>query len=125
MNKRDTAHSGRSRRERGSVLRATPRKMHRLVLRGELGHDSAVALEAAIDDLCASGVEHIVLDLSALSAIDRTGVGVVAMRRQLCRRHGVTLEVVGASPDVTAAFEAAGLIDQVRLRENRCGRSVS
>jgi anti-anti-sigma factor len=100
-------------------------RVHRLALQGELGHDSAVALEAAIDDLCAGGVERLVLDLSGLRAIDRTGVGVVAMRCRLCRRHGVAVELIAASPAIAAAFEAAGLVGELPFRDNSPVRSVS
>jgi anti-anti-sigma factor len=125
MNERETVHRGRSRRERGSVLHMPPMRVHRLALLGELGHDSAAALEAAIDELCAAGVERLVLDLSGLTAIDRTGVGVVAMRCRLCGRHGTAVELTGASPAVAAAFDAAGLTGQLPFRENSPTRSVS
>ncbi len=124
MDKRETVHRRRSRRER-AALHLAPMRVHRLALSGELGHDSAVTLEAAIDDLCAAGVERLVLDLSGLRAIDRTGVGVVAMRCELCRRHGVAVEVVGASPVIAAAFEAAGLRGRLPFRENSLAPSVS
>ena len=125
MNKRQTLHRGHGRRERGSVVRVAPTRVHRLALRGELGHDSAVTLEAAIDDLCAAGVERLVLDLSGLTAIDRTGVGVLAMRCRLCRRQGVAFEVVDASPAIAAAFEAAGLRGQLPFREHPLVQSAS
>ena len=123
MDKRETVHRGLSRRERRSILHAAPPRVHRLALRGELGHDSAAALEAAIDDVCAAGVERLVLELSGLTAIDRTGVGVVAMRCRLCSRNGVAVELTGASPAIAAAFEAAGLTAQLPFGENPLARA--
>ncbi len=125
MNKQQTVRRTRGRRERGFVLSLAPPRVHRLALRGALGHDSAVTLEAAIDDLCAAGLDRLVLDLSGLTAIDRTGVAVVAMRCGLCRRHGVAVELTGASPSVAAAFDAAGLSGQLPFRENSLVRTVS
>jgi anti-anti-sigma factor len=107
---RATEEDGR-RRERGGASRPPPLRSHTLELTGQLGHESAVSLEAAIDELCAAGIERLVLDLNGLTAIDRTGVGVIAMRCRLCRRRGVAVELSGGRTEVMAAFEAAGLGD--------------
>jgi anti-anti-sigma factor len=96
-------------RGRGGVTHPRAQRLHTLAISGQLGHESAAELEAAIDDLCASGVDRLVLDLSGLTAIDRTGVGVIAMRCRLCGRRGVAVELSGACPEVMAAFCAAGL----------------
>lgn len=111
MNQREWAHRGRSHAARPARPRPQPMRIHRLVLSGELGHDSAVALEAAIDELCATGVNRLVLDLTGLEAIDRTGVGVIAMRCRLCGRRGVSVELVGTRRNIAAAFRGAGFSD--------------
>ncbi len=80
-----------------------------LELTGKLGHHSAAALEAAIDDVCGAGIDRLVIDLRALTGIDRTGVDVIAMRCRLCRRRGVIVELIAPRPQLMAAFEAAGL----------------
>ncbi len=106
MKQRETARRSR----RHPALRALPHtepiRTHRLAVSGELGHDSAVTLEAAIDDLCATGVNRLVLDLSGLEAIDATGVTVIAMRCRLCRRRGVAVQLVGARRHIAAAFRS-------------------
>jgi anti-anti-sigma factor len=84
-------------------------RTHRLRVSGELGHDSAVTLEAEIDALLESEIEELVLDLGDLCAIDATGVRVLAMRRELCRRRGVRVELTGAVGGVAEALAAAGL----------------
>jgi anti-anti-sigma factor len=108
---------GRNRRERIAPMHATPLRAHRLELTGQLGHESAAALEAAIDELCAGGVQRLVLDLSRLTAIDSVGVDVVRMRCRLCGRRGVAVELVGGPPQVMAAFEAAGLGGHLPFRQ--------
>ena len=95
-------------RGRGGVSHQRPLRLHRLAITGQLGHESAAELEAAIDELCTAGVDRLVLDLSGLTAIDRTGVGVIAMRCRLCARRGVTVELSGACREVMAAFCVAG-----------------
>ena len=125
MNKREASRRTRSRRERGGILHVAPVRMHTLALTGQLGKESAVKLEAAIDELCASGVERLLLDLSELTGIDRTGIDVVAMRCRLCRRRGVTVELIGVNAAVAGAFAAAGLAEDLPFRENLLARRVS
>ena len=122
MNQREWAHRGRSHVARRMLPHPEPILIHRLVLSGELGHDSAVALEAAIDELCANGVNRLVLDLTGLEAIDRTGVAVIAMRCGLCGRRGVSVELVGTRPNVAAAFRGAGL-SELPFREGALVRT--
>jgi anti-anti-sigma factor len=93
--------------------RETLVRTHRLVLSGELGRDSAVALEAEIDTLCESGIDELVLDLARLRRIDATGVYVLATRCEVCRRRGVLVELAGASAEVRRAFAAADLADRL------------
>ncbi len=109
MNQRETARRGRRHLERRALPHAQLIRTHRLALSGELAHDSAVALEAAIDEVCAAGVDRLVLDLRGLETIDRTGVDVIAMRCGLCERRGVAVELVGMRPHVAAALRGAGL----------------
>jgi anti-anti-sigma factor len=84
-------------------------RTHRLRVSGELGHHSAVTLETEIDALLESEIEVLVLDLGDLRAVDATGVRVLAMRRALCRRRGVRVELIGAVGTVAEALAAAGL----------------
>jgi anti-anti-sigma factor len=125
MNQQETFRRGPSRHARRPVLHAAPIRVHRLALTGELGHDTAVAVEAAIDDLCASGVERLVLDLSELRAIDRTGVDVIAMRCGLCTKRGVVVDLVDPPPAIAAAFEEAGLAAELPFRENPLVRQLT
>jgi anti-anti-sigma factor len=84
-------------------------RTHRLRIRGALSHDSAAVLEAEIDALLESGIEELVLDLGELRAIDATGVLVIAMRCELCRKRGARLELTHADGSVGEALEQVGL----------------
>jgi anti-anti-sigma factor len=81
---------------------------HRLRLTGELGAQSAVALEAEIEALCESGIDELVVDLAGLEGIDATGARVLALRGELCRRRGVAFALVGVGAEVRRALVAAG-----------------
>ena len=97
----------------GVSIRQRALRTHRLMLSGELRHDSAVALEAEIDALCEAGIDALLLDLEGLRAIDATGIRVIALRCALCRRRGVQLEVRNARGGVREGFAAAGLLDRI------------
>lgn len=88
-----------------------PRVMrtHRLRVEGALGYGSAVTLETEIDALLESELQELVLDLADLQAIDATGVQVLVMRCEICRKRGVRMGLAQAKGAVLAALEAAGL----------------
>jgi anti-anti-sigma factor len=88
-------------------IRPTVIRTHRLTLTGELGHDSAPALEAAIDTLCDSGIDELVLDLGGLAAIDATGVQVLAMRCAICNKRGVRVLLERVDAAVQQGLAAA------------------
>lgn len=100
-------------------IRPTVIRTHRLTLTGELGHDTAPSLEAAIDLLCDSGIDELVLDLGGLTGIDATGVQVIAMRCELCSKRGVRvlLEQVDAAVQqgLAAAIGPAGADALMRM----------
>ncbi len=114
---RGRVRPGSARDEEGPVpIRPRVIRAHRLRIRGELGHDSAVTLETEIDALLESGIEELVLDLGELRAIDATGVRVIAMRCELCRKRGMKVELTGAVGTVAEALAAAGLEAAAGLR---------
>jgi anti-anti-sigma factor len=108
------------RREGGGAvpIRPTLIRAHRLLVTGELGHDSAAALEAEIDVLCASGIDRLVLDLGGLRAIDATGIRVIAMRCALCDERGTRVELERVGGALRAAFAAAGLAGRMSSDRN-------
>jgi anti-anti-sigma factor len=97
-------------------------RTHRLTVTGELAQHSAAALEAEIEALCASGIDELLLDLGGLRRIDATGIRVIAMRRDLCRKRGVRIEVERVSDPVREAFRAAGHVELLAPREAPAGR---
>jgi ABC-type transporter Mla MlaB component len=61
-----------------------------LVLDGSLSVDSVVALESQFDQLVSSEVDHVVLDIDALQALDGAGVDALARLGELMDgRHAV------------------------------------
>ncbi len=95
--------------EREVALTSVDAWTHTIVLTGELTHRSAHTLEVEIEQLCAEGVTGITLDLRELSAIDATGVAVIAFRSGLCRRRGYEFALIPGSALMRRAFEQAGV----------------
>ena len=79
-------------------------------LSGELDHHCAAAIREELDALIdRSDARRLVFDLSGLTFMDSSGIGVMLGRyRQLARRGG-TLAVRGASPQVDRIFRMSGL----------------
>ena len=113
-------------RARGSTGRTAARpvpirpagdRTHRLVLEGRLAHENASALEAALDELCDAGIGELVLDVGALRGVDNTGMRVLAMRCELCRRRGIAVRVERLGGATEKAFVEAGLLSRLPLAD--------
>ena len=96
-------------------IRPAAQRTHRLALTGRLAHGNAPALEAALDELCDAGIGELVLDLGGLRGIDETGMKVIAMRCELCRRRGIAVRVERLEGAVLEAFGSAGLLARLPL----------
>jgi anti-anti-sigma factor len=97
--------------------KATPSATHTLVLSGRLDLASTHTLEAEIERLCQAKVRMLVVDLSGLWGIDRAGVAVIAFRSRWCAKRGCQLVLVQGPPAIREAFESAGVIDDLVLKE--------
>ena len=79
-----------------------------LSIEGDLDLASAPSLKWALADLQASGSRHVVVDLSKVSFIDSTALGVlVGAQRSL--DPGVKLAIACAEENVLRIFELTGL----------------
>jgi anti-anti-sigma factor len=91
------------------ALVSVPDRTHTLVLKGELHHGSAPALEAEIERLCEEGVTGITLDLRELAYIDAIGIAVISFRSGLCKRRGHDFAVISGSRVIGRALAHAGV----------------
>ena len=113
-------------RARGSTGRTAARpvpirpgadRTHRLALEGRLAHENASTLEAALDELCDAGIGELVLDMGALHGVDVTGMRVLAMRCELCKRRGIAVRVERLGGAAERAFVEAGLLSRLPLAD--------
>src|SRR5207244_10935452 len=78
-----------------------------LHLSGELDLAEAETLVDAARD--ANGAGSVVLDLSALTFVDSSGVSALLSAAQLCRDRGQSFTVTGAHGVVGAVFRISGI----------------
>ncbi len=79
---------------------------------GELDEHSAAFVRKKLDEkICQGNFGNAVLDLSRLSFMDSTGIGVVIGRYKLLRKENKRLFVRNPSPTVDKIFRMSGLYE--------------
>lgn len=79
---------------------------------GELDEHSAEFVRRKIDAMLTSReYSSVVLDLSRLSFMDSTGIGVIIGRYKIVRKQGKTVYVKNPSPTVDKIFKMSGLYE--------------
>ncbi|KGX85980.1 anti-sigma F factor antagonist [Pontibacillus litoralis] len=97
------------------------RKQHVLLVRlaGELDHHEAEHLRNEWQSIMIKqNVQHVILNLEALSFMDSSGLGVILGRYKEVKQSGGEMVVCSISPAVKRLFEMSGLFKIVRLEEN-------
>jgi anti-sigma B factor antagonist len=90
----------------------------RLSLAGEFDLAGIEQFEAAIDKVEASHPRAIVIDLSALTFMDSSGLRALVMADQRARQAGRRLAIVPGPPPVRRVFEITQLADRLDLIES-------
>jgi anti-sigma B factor antagonist len=62
---------------------------------------------------CAASAQRLTLDLSGLTFMDSTGLGLVLSAQQLCRASGAEFALVPGPTQVQSVFEVTGLLDRL------------
>ncbi|MFE9561514.1 STAS domain-containing protein [Streptomyces sp. NPDC006487] len=79
-----------------------------LTLAGELDHDTAEPLRAALEAARASGGRRLLVDVSELAFCDSTGLNVLLHNRLAARETGGSLELIGLHRPVARMFHVTG-----------------
>jgi anti-sigma B factor antagonist len=85
---------------------------------GEVDFGVAPELKKRIADAVGAGERQLVVDLSAVSFIDSTAIGVLVATLKRMRESGGTLSVVCDNEDVRGIFEVVGLEDVLPLHRS-------
>jgi anti-sigma B factor antagonist len=89
-----------------------------LVASGEIDLASSPGLRQELQDLIDAGARRVVVDLSAVTFIDSSGLGVlVGVLNRLDDVGGGTLELCGLTGPVRKVFEITGLHEVFTIRD--------
>ncbi|MET8868860.1 STAS domain-containing protein [Nonomuraea sp. NPDC004580] len=84
-------------------------RIHVLVVSGDLDHHTSSRLQAALDDVTLAPGDALVVDLSALTFCDSTGVSILVTAHQRAREAGARAALAGLAPDIAHVFKIMGL----------------
>ena len=91
-----------------------------IVVSGALDHEHSPRLRAHIDAMIRAGRRQLVLDFSAVSLIDSTGIGLlVGAAAKFNEIDGGSLAVACVSDNVNRIFELTGLDSMISLHSSR------
>jgi len=77
---------------------------------GELDHCSALSIRTELDRLIADPtLRHMTLDLSQLSFMDSSGIGVILGRYRTLAARGGGVSVRGMNPQISRVFHLSGM----------------
>lgn len=92
--------------QRGGTLAA--------VISGELDHHTAAAARGGLDALITDDIKNIELDMSGLTFMDSSGIGVIVGRYKKIAARGGTFRVLNANEHIDRIMRMAGLYALLR-----------
>ncbi|MBV6696743.1 STAS domain-containing protein [Kitasatospora aureofaciens] len=108
---------GEKERERGDLRVAVDREgpVRIVTVAGELDHDTADGLRAALTGSADDGIQRIVVDLGELRFCDSTGLNILLRARLDAETAGLRLELAGPRPVVARLFAITGADSVFRI----------
>ena len=86
-----------------------------VTLEGSLTAGLVPALQAAVKDTLAKGVDYLVFDLAKTAMLDSSGMGLlIAAGNSMARLHG-GIRVINASPDILQLLQSMRLADRLHV----------
>ncbi len=87
---------------------------------GEIDHHGAVSVRTGIDDvLAAQRPENVYLELSGVSFMDSSGLGLIMGRYAMVKRYGGRMAVLDPSPAVEKMIRIAGMEKIIPIRTSK------
>jgi anti-sigma B factor antagonist len=103
------------------LIEQLPENLAIISMDGELDLATAPQLRAAISSCMDSGAQHVVIDLTKVTFVDSTALGVIIVGLRQFRDQGGTLNMVCTNPRVLRAFKLTGLLSVLDNYETREG----
>ena len=106
--------------ENGSVKLKTCENTLWAHISGEIDHHSARIIREAIDtSLTSLSPDALILELSGITFMDSSGLGLVMGRYKKASEAGITFTVCGVSPRIRKMFDMAGLDRIIDYKEDK------
>ena len=86
--------------------------------RGEVDVATAPALRDGLEEALEQDIGAVVVDLTGVTFIDSTGLGVLIGARRRCMEAGRELRVVVPEPRILKVFEITGLTELFAIHES-------
>jgi anti-sigma B factor antagonist len=105
----------------GAELDVTVRKLEGtavVTVAGEIDVYTSPLLQERLVEVLRDGISSIVLDLSAVTFLDSTGLGVLITGLKRCRSAEGDLSLVTAQPNVLKVLEITGLNDVFQIHDS-------
>jgi anti-sigma B factor antagonist len=87
-----------------------------LAVTGEIDVYTAPGLRERLVELVQAGTSRVIVDLTAVSFVDSTGLGVLVSGLKRCREAGGDLPLVVVQPQILKVFEITGLTAVFTIR---------
>jgi anti-sigma B factor antagonist len=94
------------------TIQSHPAGPNLLAVNGELDYHTAPRLRAGLDQVPMQAGTGLVIDLSALTYCDSTGISILVSAYHRAKAAGVALALAGMNADIARVFRVIGL-DQV------------
>lgn len=93
-----------------------------VVIAGELDHCTASQIRRQLDELLLDpGITSLCLDLSGLTFMDSSGIGVLLGRLRVLQQRGGTLSVKNMQPPIEKLFMLSGLNRVIAIQKTPKG----
>ncbi len=86
---------------------------------GELDHHSAAEIKDQVDaKIVSEGISTLVFDLSGLTFMDSSGIGVILGRYKLMKSFGGQVYIVSGNKNVNKLLALSGIPDIIRVADS-------
>ncbi len=87
-----------------------------LIVKGEIDVSNAPELRGAIHEALDSNIESLVIDISQVSYIDSTGIGVLVGARHRAMDESISFEIRNPQPNVLRVLSLLGMVEDLNIQ---------
>ncbi len=91
-------------------------KKAELIVKGEIDVSNAPELRTAIHEALDSNIDSFVIDISQVSYIDSTGIGVLVGARHRAEDESIAFEILNPQPNVLRVLSLLGMVEDLNIK---------